>query len=258
MDIKFDIDTRDLIDRLSKAAGGDLAFATSVALTETAKIAKTNVQAEMRRVFDRPKDYTINSVRVEASTKTKLYAFVKLADVTGSKSLPAAKYLQPEIEGGERRNKALELAVLQIAAQQKVVRLKGVLTGDVQFVPGEGAKLDQYGNISRAFANQMLSGLRAWSQEGFSANETTKSRARRKKTGKDFVFFLGMVKGTFGVYQRFQFAGGSAVRPVFVAVRRPHYKIRLRFIEVIQNTWIDEFPYQFGKAVDRVLKNPRG
>lgn len=43
MDIKFDIEVKDLIDRLAKAAGGNLAFATSVALTETAKIAKANV-----------------------------------------------------------------------------------------------------------------------------------------------------------------------------------------------------------------------
>jgi hypothetical protein len=254
MDIRFDIDTRALLDRLSAAVGGDLAKATSIALTNTAKIARSNVQAEMRRVFDRPKDYTINSVWIEASTRTKLFAFVRIADRSGSKSIPASKYLQPEIEGGTRRSKALELAVLQIAAQQKVVHLKGVLSGDVQFVPGQGAKLDAYGNMSRPFSNQMLSGLRAWTAEGFSANETTKSKKRKRK-GASTGFFIGLIKGTFGVFQRFQ---GGAVRPVFVAVRKPHYRVRLRFNEVIRNTWEDEFPDQFNRAVSLILLKRQG
>ncbi|RYF01440.1 MAG: hypothetical protein EOO32_03955 [Comamonadaceae bacterium] len=61
-------------------------YAASTALTRTAKHAElVELPAEMRKVFRNPVAYTINSLRVEPSTKDTLRARVMVKDKAAGK-----------------------------------------------------------------------------------------------------------------------------------------------------------------------------
>lgn len=62
--------------RLESLAREQIPYATMLAINETAFAVRGAVQDEMKRVFDRPKPWTINQVRVRKATKTKLVAVV--------------------------------------------------------------------------------------------------------------------------------------------------------------------------------------
>src|ERR1035441_633525 len=73
-----------------------LPFATAKALTRTAQLIKAAEVDEMRRVFDRPTPWTLNSVFITPATKDNLIARVWLKQ-DAAKGTPAAKYLLSEI-----------------------------------------------------------------------------------------------------------------------------------------------------------------
>jgi hypothetical protein len=199
-----------------------LRFATAVALTRTAQDVKIAEVDTMRRVFDRPTPWTLNSVFVKPATKAELSAVVWLKDVA-TDGTPATKYLAPEIEGGGRNLKGFERLLMR----------KGLLPTGWMAVPGAGAKLDAYGNMSRGQIVQIISALQAFGEVGFNANRTKGSRQRRgSRLPEYFVGRPGGGRLPMGVWQRISFAHGSAVRPVLIFVRGPRYKARFDFFGV--------------------------
>ncbi|GAB5376485.1 MAG: hypothetical protein AcusKO_29470 [Acuticoccus sp.] len=93
-------------------------FATSLALTETARDIETNVNKRIGRVFDRPTPFTKRAVFVQRASKAKLVATVGIKD-------KQAEYLELQEEGGTRLPKGRALVM------------------PVQ------ARVNQYGNIPR-------------------------------------------------------------------------------------------------------------
>ena len=116
-----------------KMAAGQVPFATSLTINRVAEFAKSALQVEMNRVFDRPKPFTINSIFIKRSTKTNLTATVFHSD-------RVAPYLLPEIAGGVRDEKQFEI----------------ILGNDV-LVPTQNAPRDAYGGVPRAFIRKVLS-----------------------------------------------------------------------------------------------------
>lgn len=222
-------------------------FAVVVALTRTAKHGQAAVTNEMRRVFDRPTSYTLNSTYIRPATRDRLVSSVYLKDDT-SKGTPAAKYLSPQIEGGARKAKRFEVALQRI----------GVLPAGWFVVPGKGAKLDNAGNWSRGQIVQVLSYFQAFGEQGYRANTTAAGRAKLRKgtRSKRGLAYFAVLPGRRasralqpGIYQQIYFASGAAITPIAIFVSSNRYPRRLDFFGVVDRTARNQFPIELQRAM---------
>ena len=124
-------------------------FATAKALTLTAKEAQRDAYREFEAKFDRPTPFTMRSLFIKPATKRDLTAmvFVKDRAIGGKNRNSIAEILRHQFAGGSRIEKALERAL----------RRAGLLASGEFVVPGDAAKLDRYGNVSRGQITQLLS-----------------------------------------------------------------------------------------------------
>lgn len=233
--------------------------AMATALTRTAVQVRDAVQAEMPRVLDRPTPYTTRQLRYVPAKADRLAAAVgfNVVNVTdergatiafrdlGPGETPAGKYLQPNIEGGARRLKRLEVAL----------RALGALPDGWLAVPGQGASLDAYGNVSRGQVMQVLSQLRVQLVAGTNRNMSGDARrqiaAQRRAGGRYYVVPPGRGKVQPGIYQR-EFTGRN-VTPVFIFVRGLQYKRRFDFDGVSQRLAEQALPMEVNRAVAESL-----
>lgn len=195
-------------------------------------------QREAARVFDRPTSFTRNAVLVAKAGSgvagaaaqfragrgaTEVEARIYIRD-DAFKGTPPVKYLFPQVQGGVRAAKRFERAL----------RAAGVLPPGMIAVPGSAAKLDAYGNLPAGTITRILSQLRASPDALQNASNSTRSRRSRKRGGT--YFGLRERRGNLlpGVYERVDFAFGSAVRPVLIFVSRASYRKRYDVFDVGQ------------------------
>ena len=201
-------------------------------INDTARLdAKPAIQEEMKKVFDRPTPYTLNSVYTKLNTQD-MSVDIGLKE-WGGKGTAAAEYLKPQIFGGGRPMKRSEKYL------------------GSYYVPGAGARLNQYGNMSGAQITQILSALKAFPEVGYLANVTGRSRKRNKKIRNFF-----MVKNPGGnlhpgVYERL---GSGKIKPILIFIGSPHYTIRLRWFDVIQKAVNQNIQRRFNDAYNRVFR----
>lgn len=191
---------------------------------------KPAIQTEMKTVFDRPTPYTLNSVYTRLN-KQDMSVEIGLKDWAG-KGTPASEYLKPQLYGGERPMKRSEKYL-----------------GNY-YVPGAGARLNQYGNISGSQITQILSALKALPEVGYTANITGQSKKRNKKLRNFF-----MVKNPGGnlhpgVYERMK---SGKVKPILIFIKSPHYTIRLRWFDVIEKSISKNIQRRFDQAFSRAF-----
>lgn len=188
------------LDRLAAGARADAqAFPEGVAqgLTWTMAKVRRAEQDEMRRKFDRPTRWTLNAVEYKPARPDKLQAIVWLKDdYTGG--VAPASYLEPQIVGGPRRQKRFE----------QLLQQRGYLPPGWFAIPGNGARLDRFGNMRPAQIVEVLSALGAFNLSGFSANRTTRSVKRNKRL-RDYFAVTGINRKAsnggqlpMGVYER--------------------------------------------------------
>lgn len=216
-----------------------LPFATALALTETGKDVRAAEIKEMRSVFDRPTPFTLNALYVVPATKNRLVARVHFKDRSSGGFINDV--VSPHIYAGARRPKRLEI----------LLRSRGFLGSDEFIVPGVGARLDAFGNISRGQVQQILSALGA--QFDPHANRTKSARSKRNAKLAQFFVPQPGSKLPRGVYQRFGFALGSAIKPVLIFVAQPVYKRRLDFDGIGMKTADRVWPVNFELAMERAL-----
>ena len=189
-------------------------YASVLALNETAEIIRKAEVAEMVRVFDAPTPFTLRSVLITRATKAKPEAVIFLRN-HALKGVAPAKYLRAEVEGGTRRYKGME---------QLLRNVPGGLLPNEYMMPGEGARLDAYGNVSRGQVQQILSVLRAQRDP----YQNTKKGAKNAKR-----YFIAHINGRKGIYER---VGQYRIMPVFIVVKKtPKYQPRFRFYDVARN-----------------------
>jgi hypothetical protein len=248
------INVRGAIDSIvsqTNAGQRQVKFATRLALTRTAQVAAKAEVKEMRDVFRNPTPYALNSVFVLPATANRLSATVKLKD-EATKATPAVKFLSPQVSGGQRRLKRFEKALTAVGAMPVGYRA----------VPGKGAKMDSYGNMSRGQIVQILAFFRAFPEMGYKANMTAAGRARlargtRRTQG--FAYFVGSPgdRMPLGVYQRVAMAGGSALKPVLLFVRSAVYQPVFDFEYVVEQAVKTGFASEFEKAFAEAKRTAR-
>lgn len=222
-------------------------------INRTLDWAETEVRQEMRQVFDRPVPFTLRSLRKYfASTRTlegRLWFRQRSADRD-------KLWAGPQIFGGPRDEKPME----------KRLRQLGVLPRGWYVVPGEGAPLDSYGNMSPGEISRILNVLGAYTEAGYN-KATDKTRARlRRGTRKTYGFEYFVVRPRNfrrddralhlapGVWRRVYTGFGTALKPMLIFVERTNYKPRLDFERVVRRTVDRHFAAEFAKAWDQLVR----
>ena len=134
-----------------------------------------------------------------ADGKAKPQATVETKQGFGS--VPAGRFLSPQVDGGQRRKKSHELKL-----------------GDYT-VPGKDITLNAYGNILGSTYVKILSQLRLSSDPSQNASNSKLSKAKRKRE----AFF----KRENVIYSR----KGEDITPMLILTRAPSYRQRLPFFE---------------------------
>lgn len=251
------------IDRQSR-------FATMRTLNDLGFQGRKDLQGEARRVFDRPTPYVLNSFHVDTATKDRLEVTIQ-PKYFGGKGVDPQNVLQAEVFGGARKAKRFEVALRRI----------GVLPAGFMAVPGRGAPLDAYGNLRGSFIVTLLSYFQAFGEQGYSANATAGSiakRARRGVTKRGFKriggveYFVSRGPGTWfgngswkkgqvqhlaaGIWSRAGVHGGN-VKPILMFVRAPRYGIRLSPLDVIEKTVTKGYEPLFAFHLQQALRTAR-
>lgn len=237
IDVRSNI--RDVLKGMESIRRDQVPFATALALTRTAQDVKAAEVDEMRKVFDRPTPYALNSLFIKPATKSNLSAAVWVKDDV-SKGTPAEKFILPEVEGGERRHKHFELALIRA----------GLMPSDMYAVPGDRIELDRYGNISGPLIEQILSALGAADTvSGHMSNRTMRSRKRRGPRPEYFVGRPGNGKGPLGIWQRV----GRGARPIIIFVKHPAYRPRFNFWAIAERVTEARFKPNFATAYNQAI-----
>lgn len=141
IDINIRTNLKDIQKSLNSFAYKQMPFATAQTLTQLAKEVQAAEQENLKKTFDNPTPFTVNSVGVKAATKTSLTAIVYVKDI-------AAAYLEPyEVGGVHKLNSKALLNPKDISLNQygnlpkgKLRALKGrkdVFIGQIKTKNGE-------------------------------------------------------------------------------------------------------------------------
>lgn len=246
-------------------------------LNNAAFKAQRQLKADTPRYIENPTPFTVNSSQVIKATQANLTATVDYKSSLGIKGSGAGDYLKAPTYGGERRHKRFEGAL----------KAAGLIPSGLYAVPTENAPRNQYGNVPGSYYVQMLSFLRAFSEQGFNANRSRRiAKYERQKTSKflkqfvkgvrtkekrikaderkrakaaRFVVFIQGRNGwtaASGVYERTTTLGGkrdSGLRLVFAFIPKPKYEKTFPFYEILGTSARAYFPDAFREAVQREL-----
>lgn len=212
----------------------NIPFVTAYALTKTAQDVKVGIVDSMRSVFDRPTRFTLNALQVVPATKKDLRSAVVFKQGFGS--IPASRYLGPEVEGGTRAKKSHERALERA----------GVLRGNEYAVPTKLAPLDAHGNLRGSVITRILSDVRANPDE--QSNSTAKTRARKRKRGGGYYFAVRRPNLPAGIYFRL---GLRDIRPILLFVRAPSYSKRLPYYDIASDITARRLPSHFAEGWKR-------
>lgn len=247
--VRIAVDADNMLGRqFSELERQNLAFAVMQACNATAVGIREQWAETAPRVFDRPTAMTRRAAQYRKATNQKLYAEIFLRDeaVNGT---PPAKYLLPEVEGGERRKKGFEILLQQ----------KGAMPAGMFAVAGNGAPLDQHGNVRAGKISQVLSqlGARQDKYQNESDASTKRRRAKRKRGGEYFALQAKRGRLLPGIYERIATGFGTAVRSIFIFTRKASYKPRYNIFGLAQRAWDKLMPFHFNRELQKALESSK-
>lgn len=219
-------------------------FATSRAINFVAGEAKENLRAEMAKVFERPRPFTLNSLFVKAATKSTLTATVGHKDRITS-GTPAAQYLQAEILGGSRAQTPFEKLIQSISGERAV--------------PTPSAKRDLFGGVRKSVRMDIIKGLEA-------------------RNGKDprGVFLIAPGSSSHlapGIYQRqpnrvrIKYSalagrktargGGTRLKTLYLFKPQASYSPIYDLLGTVNRTIAQSFDAAFARSMDEALRTAK-
>jgi hypothetical protein len=205
----------------------------------------------MPSVFDRPTSLTLKAILYKKATKALPAATIFVRD-EAFKGTPPAKYLLAQVFGGTRRHKAFENRLMDA----------GVLPRGMYAVPGKGATLDAFGNLSGGTINALLSQLRARhdSAQNESAESAGRRRRRQAKRGERAGDYFAPRPGSHlapGVYQRVSTGFGSGLKAILHFVRPPSYEVRFQIFGLAEGTYRQQFPFHFENELAKAIQTSK-
>lgn len=206
--------------QLSELQKKKLPKAAVAAASRTGRYVHGALRSEMGQVFDRPTPWALGGLRFKQATASRPEVRIWLEEF-GGKGIPAADFLAAQIEGGTRRHKRFEKALIA----------KGLMPAGSFAVPGDGAPLDAHGNVPGSFIVRMLSDLQAFGEQGYRANRRGERKGRRKSN-----YFFVPPKGSAlrpGVYWH----ANGVLFLVFAFVSSVAYRKRYDFYGVARRAY---------------------
>ena len=209
------------------------------ALTFTAERVKKAEIAELRSKLDKPTPRTLSSVYLQMATPQRLEAVVWIVDSLsgagkGYGKLTPDKWLRPNIDGGSRSLKGVEIALRSV----------GVLGGNQWVSIAANAPKNSYGNLSAGWYQKIITAFRARFDP---AQNRTNSRRSRRNTGGVIMVLDDAGKPDFIAWRN---AAGD-LTPLLVVTKAPKYKARVDWYGVGKRVAADVLPRKVASAIRR-------
>jgi hypothetical protein len=202
------------------------------ALDATAFDVREGLQDEMKRVFNNPTRFTLNSLKVNKTENHNMEANVWLK----KPERMTDHYLLPQIIGGVRKTKGFERAL-----------------GDTRLFPAKGLKLNKHGNMTRGMREQILSALGyAERHQGYQANRTKKSAKRNRKRQRRYVYLFKSSGKIPGIYQRVGKGERNLKAVLFEGHQDKSVKPLLKFYIVSELIANERFAHHFNRLLGEV------
>lgn len=217
------------------------ANAVSTSLTRAAKEMGSEWQEQINRRLDRPVARTQSATTFVSATALTLQSKVLVKDQMAGTA--PATYLNPQERAGGRGVKKFEQAL----------QASGAMPRGYVLVPGRGAKLDSYGNVSRSQIIAVITQLGTDYSPGYRRviPKTVAGRLRvMAKRGNSFIAVqpgeekqLGV---SAGIYEK---SGDGALKAVFLFKRA----VRYRKVLDLERTAAQQAPDIIGKEFARAV-----
>jgi len=241
------VDFEEFRRKLTDLEVQQLPFALSKALTQSAIDARNHTRDKMRKIFDRPKPWTINGMLISAARKDRLEAKVYY-DEHGDKGTPASRYLKPNTFGGERRVKPSE----------RQLRAKGVLESNEFIIPSAAAPQDQYGNVKSSEIIRILSALQA----NFDLAQRSRQPGRIKKGIEYFVSYS--LSGTRRLNAEtkkgkaiFKRTSSGVIPMYFITNHAPQYNAVFDFEGIVKTEFNNRISSNFNTAFEYAMRTAK-
>jgi hypothetical protein len=223
-----------LIDNIEKTAikrvtnmQKQMAFASSVALNETAFQARQSLNKSTVQFFNAPVKFTQSAFLVEKSNKRNLIATVYAQDAAGK---DRARYLRFGTTGGTRPQKGFERFF------SGAIPSDGTIPPGSYFMPTSTVKTNRHGNVSQATLRRITKGINGDPRGGF---------------------FMGTPRGGNrppGIYRRSR----SRLTPYFIATQdKPDYTARFPISTITQKVVQRSYSGNFQTALAKALATAR-
>lgn len=231
------VDASSVTEALQRFSAQTAPLVSAKMLTRAAFKAREALSSEMASVFDRPTPRTLRSPWVTPAVEGTPEPFAEVAIRDTGNGLPPWKYLMPQVEGGQRRDKPAE----------RQMRATGFLPTGWSIIPARGAELDAYGNISGAQMTKILSAINAFTEVGYNANAYGRRGRGKRRNESYFAIKPGHPGLPPGIYRRTPHGGHIMV---FTLGQTPQYSPRFDFNGVVRHA-IETYVGQVAAAAFR-------
>ena len=246
------LDINPLIKRLDALKLVQVPFATSLALNAIAKDVRDAEKEEMKKVFNNPVPFTLNSVKIpKYSTKKDLQVRIQISE-DGAKGNAPADYLLPVIKGGNA----------YATRFQKSLRAKGVLRAGQFAIPTQSdfLKTNKYGNVRPSMYSDILSDQQAYraarSSQDLSVKQIIKAGRRSKYRMISTQLSESMKYGGLqpGIYFNSPSAFENNEALLFsISNRPPVVPLKFKFQEVGKKVANKNLNRRFGEALGKAI-----
>ena len=220
-------------------------FATMQALNDSAYAVRADIQAALRSGFDGVTPYMVKSIWARTATKQQMRASV-WPRYMGGKGFDPEGILMPHVFGGDRKAKASERALQRI----------GVLPAGMSTVPGKGMPLDGYGNPARGAIVKMMSYLRAFGGQGYSANITDKRKSGLASKGQRYIISAGTGR-TAHLAAGVWYVDGARIVPMLLFVKAAKYSKRLDYVGIADSAVQRTFAVAYKNRMANALRTSK-
>lgn len=229
--ISISIDNKKLNKELNELRRRNLPRNMTNVVNKLAFDGTAALKEEMKKVFKNPTNWTLNAFKVIKAKPFETSASIVTRDLSPgyNKGTAAARYLSPDVFGGERGMKPSEHALSQVSGGQ-------------YWVPGRDAPLDAHGNIKPSEIKAILSHLSLYDDPNKNLSDKrsaylkrrTKNRSPQNANGQRGQYFVGHSKSghPIGVY-KYSGTPGKILEIIRFIQTLPHYRTILRAQQVI-------------------------
>lgn len=229
---------------------------TRNALNDTAFEVRKAEQTELRSAFNNPTPWVIKTIFVTKATNQRQAAAVGPTDYfeRGGFSAgltPWELVLSHNVYGGTRQHKAFE----------KRLHTAGILPRGWFAVPGIGARLNRYGNMSSGEIVQILTYVNAMSMySGDNTSRRDRLTNRRSNLDRRGIQYFAITPSSRaardlrpGIYKKQR----NRIKPVLIFVRSVTYRNRVRWHEVGERVVHDKYTEFFDRSFNNELRRAR-